>query len=234
MIAGAAGLRRLAALGALAVLVLPHVMASRAGRRGPQAGRERRPRRSTAPTRQRLRSGAAVAEFDRPAEAFSRGSSATDPATPHCLCQLEIRTPRLDPTGQPTPLPANVPVAADTADVPGSSPATVPAEPASLAPPPRLARYIRDYEGGDCFFLNPPSLGPTRATHRGFGTSPTPFAAFDEAFKKRNGFEAQISVRLVTEAQCPAVAFMKEIGIDPDSCPETADRRLQHARAPIR
>jgi serine/threonine-protein kinase len=110
-------------------------------------------------------------------------------------------------------LPAPVPPPVRNEDRPRPSPPVQP-------PVGSTARYIHDYEGGDCFFLNPLNLAPNKATIEAFGTSPTPFAAFDEAFKKRNGFEPDISVRLVSEAQCPAVDFMKRNGIDPDRAPK--------------
>jgi serine/threonine protein kinase len=84
----------------------------------------------------------------------------------------------------------------------------------------RLARYVRDYEGGDCFFLTPISLGPGEAAIEGFGSAPAAFQAFDEDFKRANRFEAKISLRLVTDAQCPAVNFMKQIGLNAERAPK--------------
>ena len=46
-----------------------------------------------------------------------------------------------------------------------------------------------------------------------FGSTPAPFAAFDDAFKVAHGFEAQIALRLVTDAQCPAVSFLRTVGV---------------------
>ena len=46
----------------------------------------------------------------------------------------------------------------------------------------------------------------------GFGASTTPFDAFDKAFKRDLGFEASIGVRLVTQAQCPAIKFLSQLG----------------------
>jgi len=50
------------------------------------------------------------------------------------------------------------------------------------------------------------------AVIEGFGASTVPFDAFDKAFKRDLGFEASIGVRLVTQAQCPAIKFLSQIG----------------------
>jgi serine/threonine-protein kinase len=42
----------------------------------------------------------------------------------------------------------------------------------------------------------------------GFGSSIGSFTAFDKAFTKANGFEAQIGLRLVTIPQCPVVDLL--------------------------
>jgi eukaryotic-like serine/threonine-protein kinase len=111
---------------------------------------------------------------------------------------------------------------------PASSPAT-PATPVDVAParaPERstpsnpIIRYIRDYEGGDCFFLTPTNVGTRAAEVEGFGSTPAAFQAFDEAFKRALGFEAKISLRLLSDAQCPAVTFLRKVGIDAARAPK--------------
>jgi serine/threonine-protein kinase len=82
-----------------------------------------------------------------------------------------------------------------------------------------VTRYVRDYEGGDCFLLNPTNVSAGTAAVEGFGSTPAPFQAFDEAFKRALGFEAQISLRLLTDAQCPAVTFLRKVGIDSAHAP---------------
>jgi len=42
----------------------------------------------------------------------------------------------------------------------------------------------------------------------GYGDSPAAFEILDDAFKRANGFEADIDVRQVTPAQCPAITFL--------------------------
>jgi len=186
-----AGLAMLAVLGGGAALVVPRILG--AGTTNPQGDRR-----------------------DSPNVLPDPGDpSATGPTGPTVV------------NTDPTPAGPNV----ARTDPPPAGPNVVPTEPpkgpevAVNVPPTQsliepVARYIRDYEGGDCFFLNPLSVSSRSTSIEAFGASPGPFAAFDEAFRKRNGFEAQINLRLVNETQCPAIAFLKKIGLDPDRAPK--------------
>jgi eukaryotic-like serine/threonine-protein kinase len=119
----------------------------------------------------------------------------------------------------PTTLPSPPGVPADPA--PPSSPGSVQeARRPEANPTERLARYIRDYEGGECFVLIPTQLESRSVAIEGFGSSSAAFEAFDEAFKRANGFEAQISLRLVTDTQCPAVRFIRRIGVEAERSPQ--------------
>jgi len=77
--------------------------------------------------------------------------------------------------------------------------------------PDRVRRYIEQYDGGECFFIMPVAIGEGRATIEGFGASLQPFYTLDEAFKRENGFAADIGVRQVTQAQCPAITFLARL-----------------------
>ncbi len=77
--------------------------------------------------------------------------------------------------------------------------------------PDRVRRYIEQYDGGECFFITPVAIGEGRATIEGFGASLQPFYTLDEAFKRENGFAADIGVRQVTQAQCPAITFLARL-----------------------
>ena len=72
----------------------------------------------------------------------------------------------------------------------------------------KIKRYVEHYDGGDCFFVTPIAIGENRATIEGLGASVQPFSNLDAAFKRENGFEADISVRQITPPQCPAVTFL--------------------------
>ena len=76
----------------------------------------------------------------------------------------------------------------------------------------RVRRYVEQYNGGDCFFILPVAASANAAVIEGFGASTAPFDALDKAFKRDLGFEASIGVRLVTQAQCPAIKFLSQVG----------------------
>lgn len=123
--------------------------------------------------------------------------------------------------GQDTTRPLPPPdIAPRPPDAPIPPPPDTPPRPPAPPTAEQLARYVRDYEGGDCFFLLPTSISTSRVIVEGFGSSAAAFGAFDEAFRRAHGFEAEVNVRLVTDAQCPAVRFIKAIGVNPASAPK--------------
>lgn len=129
--------------------------------------------------------------------------------------------PELNPT--PTPPPASP--ASTTGPQPPTTPLPVPTPtPPTIDPEPRTAaertaRYVADYDGGACFFLWPTTIADKRAAIEGFGSTAEPFVSFDAAFKKAQGYEAQISLRTVTSAQCPMVDFLRQLGRGIDRSP---------------
>jgi serine/threonine protein kinase len=82
-----------------------------------------------------------------------------------------------------------------------------------------IRRYVEQYDGGDCFFITPVALGSGGAALEGFGTSAQPFDTLAKTFKQTQGFDPTIGIRQVTQAQCPAIAFLNRI-------------RTEKARAP--
>jgi serine/threonine-protein kinase len=74
-----------------------------------------------------------------------------------------------------------------------------------------VTRYIRQYDGGDCFFLKPVAVNEMVTAIEGFGPSETPFRALNDAFRKNNGYEADIGMRQVDRRQCPAVTFLQHV-----------------------
>lgn len=78
----------------------------------------------------------------------------------------------------------------------------------------RIRKYVTQYSGGDCFFILPVAVSQTAAVIEGFGASTAPFDTFDKAFRRDQGFEASVGVRQVTQAQCPAVKFLSQVGND--------------------
>jgi serine/threonine-protein kinase len=82
-----------------------------------------------------------------------------------------------------------------------------------------VRRFVQQYEGGDCFFVLPVAIGTSAAVVEGFGASTAPFEALDRAFKKTQGFEASIGIRMVTPPQCPAITFLNKMRGDPARTP---------------
>jgi serine/threonine-protein kinase len=91
--------------------------------------------------------------------------------------------------------------------------------PSALGPADRITRYINEYQGGDCFFIMPVAVSANAARIEGYGASAAPFHTLDEAFKRAHRFEADIGVRQVTKAQCPAITFLNRIRKDPGPAP---------------
>lgn len=127
--------------------------------------------------------------------------------------------PELNPTPAPTPAsPASTTGPKPTPTVPVPPPSSIP-EPEARTAAERTERYVTNYDGGACFFLWPTAIADKRATIEGFGSSAEPFVGFDGAFKKAQGYEAQISLRTITTAQCPMVDFLRQLGRGIDRSP---------------
>lgn len=71
-----------------------------------------------------------------------------------------------------------------------------------------VARWVADWTGGACTHLEPIVVAEDRVVGDGYAASIVPFEGFDEAFRARNGFEADIRLRQVSAAQCPAVDLL--------------------------
>jgi serine/threonine-protein kinase len=132
----------------------------------------------------------------------------------------------------PPPLQGSGPAAAVPSPAPPgpltSRPASTPQTP-SLQPDKQVARvsridtitrYVNDYDGGECFFVTPISIGETAARIEGYGASIVPFQALDTDFKKANGFEAEIGIRQVTAPQCPAITFLGRLRAHRGAAPQ--------------
>jgi serine/threonine protein kinase len=79
----------------------------------------------------------------------------------------------------------------------------------SVVVPSKIAEFIRQFEGGDCFLAVPITVSAQAAEIEGYGLDRNQFDAFYAAFKLANGFEAKIDVHKVTKAQCPVLAFIR-------------------------
>ncbi len=122
---------------------------------------------------------------------------------------VAVKAPPLPEFGQNSALSAPKASPALPASRP-SAPAPSAGEAASRTD--RVRRYVEQYNGGDCFFMLPVALSSTAAVIEGFAASTAPFDTLDKAFRRDLGFEASIGVRLVTQAQCPAIKFLGQLG----------------------
>ncbi|MEJ1157599.1 serine/threonine-protein kinase [Prosthecomicrobium sp. N25] len=94
-------------------------------------------------------------------------------------------------------------------------PAAAPGTTVAVGPPvvaADVARFIEDYApaGEACFYLAPVVVADNQAVTEGYGRSIVPFEGFDSAFFSRHGFEAEVLMRQVTEAQCPVVRLLQQ------------------------
>ncbi|MBN8939768.1 MAG: protein kinase [Rhizobiales bacterium] len=111
-------------------------------------------------------------------------------------------------------LPPVSPIPARPAPV---QPAPMPPPPARLPAPATPADFVRAYDGGPCLFLAIRSAGDRRADIEAFGISADAVRRFDADFKRGLGFEANIQFRPLSEAQCPAVDFLRSVTGDRDA-----------------
>jgi len=82
-----------------------------------------------------------------------------------------------------------------------------PVEP--ITPEDRVRKFVAGYQTGECMYLQPVSITGDAAEIEGFASRTPPFIAFDSDFKQSQGFEAKIQVNLVSDAQCPAISFLR-------------------------
>ena len=75
-------------------------------------------------------------------------------------------------------------------------------------PAERIRQFVRSYDGGDCFFVEPVTVAEGNATLEGYGRSAAPFTVLDTEFKRANGFEASVGYHAVSQQQCAAISFL--------------------------
>ncbi len=94
--------------------------------------------------------------------------------------------------------------------------------------PDREQVFVQGYQGGDCFFVKP-LPGGARA-YLGVGDQLGPFQRFEETFKRAIGAEPQLSLRLITAAECPALELMHARSAGDADAPRIAlvDYRVGH------
>jgi serine/threonine-protein kinase len=136
------------------------------------------------------------------------------PSTPPVLQAGNMAAPGAAP-------PAKPPAPQSQASLnPPAAPALQPGSAGQLSRIRSITQYVNDYDGGECFFVTPISVGETAARIEGYGASVVPFQTLDSDFKKTNGFEADIGIRQVTPKQCPAITFLGQLRAQRNAAPQ--------------
>jgi eukaryotic-like serine/threonine-protein kinase len=79
------------------------------------------------------------------------------------------------------------------------------------APALEMASYIREYDGGPCFFALPVALDEKRPEIEGFATSANLVRSFGRSFRDTFHIEPKLDVREVTDIQCHAISFIHRV-----------------------
>ena len=75
----------------------------------------------------------------------------------------------------------------------------------------RIVRFVKAYNGGDCFFVKPKTVKDKQIGFVGYGASIESFRKLDAEIIRRFGFEATVEFGPVTTAQCAALRFLSRI-----------------------
>jgi serine/threonine-protein kinase len=85
------------------------------------------------------------------------------------------------------------------------------------ASPTDVAPFLAAYRKPDCTLIQPIITADTMAVTEGFAVTSRPMQQFASDFKQRFGFDAELLMRTVTEAQCPALRFMAGLASSGDA-----------------
>lgn len=152
------------------------------------------------------------------------------------VSQNQESQPQGDQSSVLTPTAARDKPIAD-GDVAVLSPPVSPTRPRKVAPPPavvtpepaspdqenlrgelgeigaRLA-WVREYNGGDCFFARGTAAGAKEIRIEGIGMNNAEFSALERDFTGEFGFEPGIEVRPIVERQCGITQFLSGMAVD--------------------
>ncbi|TIT50800.1 MAG: serine/threonine protein kinase, partial [Mesorhizobium sp.] len=94
--------------------------------------------------------------------------------------------------------------------------------------------WVRNFNGGDCFYATLTSATETTAAIEGFGTGVQPFERMLSDFQARFHVEPDISVRLIEPAQCEVTNFLHFLDQMPADKPRLVlDRTTVPSGSPI-
>lgn len=153
-----------------------------------------------------------------------------DRTAPDASGQSAAAPPSLQPPATPEPgePPAAEPeVEEEVAAAPVRPEVTPPPEPSAPAQPEPPAApldnaaawidWLRNYDGGECFYATPTSVTNAAFELEGFATSAAPFETMLSSFRQTYDLEPEIGVRVIAAEQCAVADFlhaMREGGED--------------------
>jgi serine/threonine-protein kinase len=172
-------------------------------------------------------SSPATTQADKKAEPQPRPPSpAPERPTEQAVAPTPSPAPAPTPPVSPSPAPpqAATPVPALPAPAPPTPPVPPPQPAAEAFRVPslnagdrlsRMAKYVRYFDGGPCFYLSPTEMTERKASIDAFSLSDQQVQQFETDFRLVNGIAPQISAARLSPAQCPAVAFLQRLDADP-------------------
>ncbi len=124
------------------------------------------------------------------------------------------------PAASPAPLsPASPPIV--VAPSPAPAPATPKAESKlEVTPAAKAISFMRDFDGGSCFFARPLGAASDSIAIQGIGSDKATFERFYVKFITETGVTPALTVRLIGAAECPAVDLIRAGGDDRSSAPK--------------
>ena len=133
-----------------------------------------------------------------PADQTAAPAAPPTAATQQTVARVE--TPRPEPS------------AAETAALSPAAPAAT----ANLAPPvapaspeEKAKAFIANFDGGECFLIEPLPGATKPHEYQAVGREIEPFRRFDSAYKREVGVEADLTVAPISAAQCPALDLVR-------------------------
>jgi len=134
-----------------------------------------------------------------------------DPVTPptdNIVPQIE--TPPFDTTDTQTENGSGSEQGSEQGNITQPPAITTPdSPPEDVKPEDRIRNFVGSYQAGKCMYLQPIEIASNSAEIEGFASRTPPFISFDSDFTQSQGFEAKIQVNLISDAQCPAIAFLR-------------------------
>jgi serine/threonine-protein kinase len=118
----------------------------------------------------------------------------------------EIETPPIDTANT---RPENGKGGVQEITTPPTTSTTLESPSEDVKPEDRIRNFVGSYQAGDCMYLQPIEIASNSAEIEGFASRTPPFISFDSDFTQSQGFEAKIQVNLISDAQCPAIAFLR-------------------------